>query len=131
MSFFSHENQACPPSISQLGQLRTGTKSDLVHCLETLVDAEEDTPEVEALLLDGAAVVHMLKPGAAKTFQSYAHDVFVKYVNSQLQHVRRIDIIWDSYNPDSLKATARAKRGSAPDGESIRTIHYLGIGTHS
>jgi hypothetical protein len=25
--FFEHENQACPPSLSQMGKLRTGTKS--------------------------------------------------------------------------------------------------------
>ncbi len=112
MSFLVMRTRHVHHPFHNLDNYARAQKSDLVHCLETLVDAEEDTPEVEALLLDGAAVVHMLKPGAAKTFQSYAHDVFVKYVNSQLQHVRRIDIIWDSYNPDSLKATARAKRGS-------------------
>ena len=31
-SFFEHENQACPPSISDMGQLRQGSKSDLMEC---------------------------------------------------------------------------------------------------
>ena len=30
-SFFEHENQACPPSISDMGQLRHGSKSDLCN----------------------------------------------------------------------------------------------------
>ena len=32
-SFFEHENQACPPSIYDTGQLRQGSKSDLMECL--------------------------------------------------------------------------------------------------
>lgn len=36
--FFQHENQACRPSLSQLGQLRVGTKSDCIHCLETYTE---------------------------------------------------------------------------------------------
>ena len=32
-SFFEHENQACLPSISDMGQLLQGSKSDLMECL--------------------------------------------------------------------------------------------------
>ena len=32
-SFFEHENQACPPSISNMDQLLQGSKSDLMECL--------------------------------------------------------------------------------------------------
>ena len=35
-NFFKHENHAYPPSLSLLGKLRLGTKSDLVECLEKL-----------------------------------------------------------------------------------------------
>ena len=31
-SFFEHENQACPPSFSDMGQLRQGSKSYLMEC---------------------------------------------------------------------------------------------------
>ena len=31
--FFAHENQACPPVLSQMGEMRLGKKSDLVGCL--------------------------------------------------------------------------------------------------
>lgn len=111
--FFQHENQACPPSLSQIGGLRTGTKSDLIPCLENLVPVEGDlpTPKVQVVIMDGAAIINMLRPGTAKTFQSYANDVFVPYVTSQLQHVDRLDIIWDRYMADSLKTETRSKRG--------------------
>ena len=33
--FFKHENQACPSSLSQIGKLRSGTKADLLGCLES------------------------------------------------------------------------------------------------
>ena len=35
-SFFSHENQPYPPSLSSFGKLRQGNKSDLLGCLEKL-----------------------------------------------------------------------------------------------
>jgi len=66
---------------------------------------------MQVTILDGAAIVNMLQPGAAKTFQDYATDVFVPYITSQLQHVTRLDIIWDVYTPESLKADTRSKRG--------------------
>ncbi|KAJ8050254.1 hypothetical protein HOLleu_03388 [Holothuria leucospilota] len=53
-----------------------------------------------------------LQPGTAKTFQGYATDVFVPYVTFQLQqYVDRLDIVWDLYMADSLKANTRSKRG--------------------
>jgi len=53
----------------------------------------------------------MLQPGAAKTFLDYAQQVFSPYILSQLQHVRRVDIVWDEYLSESLKADTRSKRG--------------------
>ena len=44
-------------------------------------------------------------------FQSYATDVFMPYVISQLQHVDRLDIVWDLYMADNLKADTCSKRG--------------------
>ena len=53
----------------------------------------------------------MLQPGLARTFQNYATDVFVPYITLQLQHVSRLDIIWDVYVPETLKSDTRSKRG--------------------
>jgi len=53
----------------------------------------------------------MLKPtNKVITFQEYADLVFIPYVKGQLQHVQRLDIIWDKYVTNSLKAMTREKR---------------------
>lgn len=109
--FFRHENQACPPSLSDGGKLHLGAKSDLLACLEDLSEPQSEAPSVTSVVLDGAVIVQMLKPGAAKTFRDYADMVFLPYISGQLRHVTRLDLVWDSYVVDSLKATARAKRG--------------------
>ena len=53
----------------------------------------------------------MMKPAAAKTFDEYAQQVFIPYLSSQLRSVSRVDIVLDTYKDDSMKGTARAKRG--------------------
>lgn len=79
-------------------------KSDFLKCLENLATNPCKTPEADAMLIDGAALVNMLKPsGACKTFSDYAV--------SQLQSVQQIDIIWDRYINNSLKAQTRERRG--------------------
>ena len=42
-TFFTHENQSTPPSLSLGGKIRLGTKADLLHCLE-LEEIQETTP---------------------------------------------------------------------------------------
>ena len=64
--FFQHENQTFPPSLSTYGNLRSGKKSDLLQCLEDLQTRDEShtgLPEVDMIIIDGAAVVNMIKPG--------------------------------------------------------------------
>jgi len=50
--------------------LRTGTKSDLLECLQDLTPVKENisSPTVQVTILDGAVIVNMLQPGDAKTF---------------------------------------------------------------
>ena len=112
-AFFEHENQACPPSLSQVGNIRLGKKSDLVGCLKYLIHrrVNASSPAVEVVILDGAAIVNMLAPGTTKTFSEYATQVFLPYVISQFQHASRVDVAFDKYLPDSLKAATRKKRG--------------------
>ncbi|KAJ8395934.1 hypothetical protein AAFF_G00026420 [Aldrovandia affinis] len=107
---FRHENQACPPALSDGGSLCTGTKNDLLTCLEEVSDAKTETPVTTCIVLDGAAIVQMLKPAASKTFEEYAQQIFIPYM-SKLQTVSRLDLVWDTYLADSLKGSTRAKRG--------------------
>ena len=111
--FFAHENQACPPALSQMGKTRLGKNSDLVECLEDMIPPQENvaSPHVQVIILDGAAITNMLAPGGAKTLCDYATQVFLPYITSQLQHAIRMDVVWDEYMPESLKADTRTKRG--------------------
>ena len=110
-AFFSHENQATPPSLSIGGEIWLGTKADLLECLEVEKFQVANAPIVDVKLLDGAAVVQMLNPGAVKTFQEYADTVFLPYVFQQLSTAKRVDIVWDEYILHSLKNVTRQKRG--------------------
>ena len=108
--FFRHENQACPPALSDGNNLYLGTKSDLLKCLD-LSEPQPEAPVTTSLVLDGAAIVQMLKPAATKNFDEYACQIFIPYILSQTLNVSRVDLVWDRYIHDSLKGTARAKRG--------------------
>ena len=55
-------------------------------------------------------VVQMLKPRMTKTFDEYAQQVFIPYLEIQLRNVSRLDLVWDKYISDSLKSYARTKR---------------------
>ena len=69
-SFFEHENQACPPSISDTGQLRQGSISDLMECLTKSSQRASIHLGIDAKALDGAAIVYMVRPGACRHLRS-------------------------------------------------------------
>lgn len=110
--FFQYENQPYPPSLSSSGDLRSGTKADLLPCIENIVDHADIIPDVSVKVMDAAALVQMMKPTVGTTFQTYAEDKFGPYIMKELEAVERIDLVWDVYNEDSLKKGTRAKRGS-------------------
>ena len=96
------------------GQNETEQK-DLVGCLEDMIPSQENvaSPDVEVIILDGAAITNMLAPGGAKTVSDYATQVFLPHITSQLQRIQsvRVDVVWDEYMPDSSKTDTRTKRG--------------------
>ena len=72
---FQHKNQAWPPALDDGGRLRLGAKSDMLTCLVDLSPSQTKTPDATCIVLDGAAIIHMMKPAAAKTF-----DEFIPYL---------------------------------------------------
>ena len=88
--------------------MRSGTKSDLVDCLLEAPMTEE-IPAFDAIILDGAAIVNMVRPQGGQTFYEYAIYTFIPYVTSF--NVSRVDVVWDVYLPDSIKTHTRNKRG--------------------
>ncbi|KAK0044996.1 Pinin [Biomphalaria pfeifferi] len=110
--FFSYENQSAPPSLSCDGRMRVSNKLGLLECLEPLQTSSAVPTVTDMTILDGAAVINMLRPGSAKTFADYANQVFIPYVMQTLQNVsHRLDVVWDCYRSDSLKAFTRERRG--------------------
>ena len=107
--FFKHENQSTPPSLSTMRKIRIGHKSDLLPCLETGTLSEP--PVIDVKTLDGAAIVNMLPRDHSKTFEKYAKNLFLPYLEAQARNVKRLDVVWDRYIQDSLKNSARESRG--------------------
>ena len=62
--FFCHENQAYPLALSGDGKLHLGTKSDLLTCLIDHSECQSYAPVITSIIIDGAVIVQMLKPGA-------------------------------------------------------------------
>ncbi|KAE8741877.1 hypothetical protein FOCC_FOCC012580 [Frankliniella occidentalis] len=114
-TFFQHENNKFPPSISTAsGNLKSGKKSDLMEKLE----AQPTTVSIfnnscDAIVFDGAAVVQMIRPKNSKTFEDYYSVDLKPYVlgNARRANCPRIDLVWDMYLPQSLKAQERDSRG--------------------
>jgi hypothetical protein len=103
--FFQHENQPYPPALADAsGRMKHGTKSDLVGCLEQGLKLPVLAPKTSVTILDGAAIVQMLKPQAGATFLQYSQSSFIPYVTNILQRSQRVDVVFDEYIKDSLKS---------------------------
>ena len=90
---FSHENHQDPPSIAFAGQLRDGTKSTLIDILSSDIPNVAELPQsVRMLIVDGAALVHMIKPDPGSTFEQYAEKIH-KYLNVRLNKVKPSEIL--------------------------------------
>ena len=88
----------------------TNTKSDILEFLEQSGQTEPP-PIFDCKVLDGAAIVHCLPTNTVSTFDDYADTIFIPYLENQLKDAKRLDLVWDSYFPDSLKESTREKRG--------------------
>ena len=107
-----HENQITPPSRSQNGCLNIGTRSDLMTVLETDINLLGAEPKADAFINDGAALINEKSPGTVRTFNDYAKYAIIPTLQSYPRHYYRTDIVFDIYEPDSLKVLTRSKRGT-------------------
>ena len=46
----------------------SASKASLLECLEDVHPTEEHRPAVDVMIVNGAAAVHIVRPGAAKNF---------------------------------------------------------------
>ena len=112
--FFFNENQLYPPALSDFGSMHQGVKSDLLVHLEDAIpnhDAAGSPELADMVICDGVAIVNMIAPGTAMTFDEYV-DKILNYIRQQFRGcVKRVDIVFDKYEDDSLKNATRKKRG--------------------
>ncbi|KAH3846381.1 hypothetical protein DPMN_088682 [Dreissena polymorpha] len=101
--------------------MKLGSKADLLKCLEREEESPEMSPPVEVSIHDGAAIVQSLDPNRSDkrvlAFSDYALKLVLPYLSKQLMSVDRVDVVWDTYNPNSLNVHTRHSRGS---GDKIR-----------
>ena len=106
-------------------------KADLLSCLKSEVTTTQVEPKVEATTLEGSVLVNIATPGKERTFYDYAINVFFPVVCSELKKVERVDVVFDTYRADSIKSTARAKRGKGmrrkvePNSQSPKNWGYF------
>ncbi|KAH3844019.1 hypothetical protein DPMN_086270 [Dreissena polymorpha] len=101
--------------------MRLGSKADLLKYIERKEESPEMSPPVEAIILDGAAIVQSMDLSWSDkrflTVSDYALKFVLSYISKQLMSVDRIYVVWGTYRPDSLKAHTRQSRGN---GDKIR-----------
>ena len=82
-------------------------------CVSELVPHHDTVKAHEAhmVILDSAAVVNMIQPRTPVSFDWYVTQV-MDYERKQFRgDVLRVDMVFDEYWKDSLKAGTRSKRG--------------------
>ena len=116
MDFFRFENQREPPSLADQGLLRSGMKSDILQCLNAPTGRAAAAKQATVVVLDMAAVIHMVRPTTAKTFSEYVTLNIVPFLEAQMKScTQRIDAVWDNYpEENNLKAMTQQRRGNGP-----------------
>ena len=127
--FFEHENQKCPPSLSQNGMLNSSVKSQLMPILEDGLEMLKTAPNVDSLVIDGASLVNSKQPGSSRTFDDYANDIILPHIEYLAQNHSRVDVVFDVYYDDSLKAETKKSVAKDLEGKLLGTLEHQSHGT--
>ena len=82
--FFKYENQRELPSVADRSSLRSGTISDVLGCMMIFHGRPDQAKLATVVLLDMAAVVHMVRPTSANTSSEYVSKNMVPFLEAQL-----------------------------------------------
>ena len=116
-----------PPSLADRGSLRAGKKSDILQCLGATTSRAAAVQQATVVVLDMAAIIHMVLQTRAKTFSEYVTLQIVPFLESEVTNdTQRMDAVWDSYSPeDNLKAHANNDAGMAHEQELATVAHQF------
>ena len=95
------------------GTLRSGTKSDIFQCLNAPIGRAVCAKHATVVVLDMAALVHMVRPTTAKIFSEYVLLHIVPFLDAQLKNdTQRIHAIWYNYpEENNIKALTQKRSG--------------------
>ena len=118
-TFFALEAHSFPPSLANGNEkMYHSTKSDIIHCIERESEAvshvatETDTQQQhDCVVQDGGQLIHQLDARGTGTFEQFTQRLFLKHLQVELRKVSRLDIVWDTYRPMSIKGHTRDERG--------------------
>lgn len=81
--------------------------------LEDLVPKGLEPVCCDAIIVDGAALVHFLSPKETSTFSGYTNLQLFPHLRKQAEKLKatRLDLVWDLYFADSTKEATREGRG--------------------
>ena len=110
-----YELSSVPFSLAyQDGSLRKTNKSTLAALIESKVNVcprLEPFPRYTIHLIDGMALVQVLKSAGSSTFGELASKYF-KAISTSLANCKEVHIVFDQYWDVSINAGERARRGS-------------------
>ena len=110
-----HENERDPPSLSVRGFLRPADKSVILDCLQAPKGTDARAKESTVIILDMAAIMHMIPPTRAATFREYVYVHVIPFIKSVCGPVTtRVDAIYDRYPKENLKGLTHIRRGTGP-----------------
>ena len=84
---FIYENCDYPLTLCRNEKMYSGSKSELLRCLEEDINITDMIPSTDVAVIDGSLMVHLLKPEACKTFKEYADDIILPYLCTWLNTV--------------------------------------------
>ena len=92
------------------GSLKKTNKSALARKLEGNSSPAEIIPQPSACIIDGMSMLHKMR-GDNITFEELSNQLLASVLRASEGHTR-IDLIFDVYQPLSIKQTERTSRGS-------------------
>ena len=108
--FFKHETSAYPFALSSNGNLRTTAKLALLPVLESYGFSQSSALTCDVYVIEGPVLSQMLKPrGSVTTFEEYISKTITPFVINKAAIYKRVDIVFDVYLRNSIKASIRSK----------------------
>ena len=65
----------------------------------------------DCVVQDGGQLIHQLDAQGTGTFEQFTQRLFLKHLQVELRKVSRLDIVWDTYRPMSIKGHTHDERG--------------------